>query len=330
VSPFTLVDADGVPRPSAVPGTLGGHGRSKVYGRLDCGGALSWIARGKYAEHRVFFADEATAIAAGFRPCGGCLRARYREWQAGAMTVRLRAPRPFDARHLVAFTAARAVPGLEEAGFAGPPRGEEGAASPPAGFYRRAGFALEIDEGGGTVSVEGDIAGGVRRARAMLDLRADPAAIEAALGEDPLLPRRPGMRSPGVYDAYETAIRAIVGQQISVAATRTILGRLHAEGLYPDRDALAAADPAALPMPLGRARALIEVARGRPLGEVKGVGPWTRDYVRMRTGDPDVLLATDLVVRRALGLDAAEIARRGEAWRPFRSYATHRLWSAPG
>ena len=313
MSPFTLLDARGVPRPSAVPGTLGGHRRSKVYGRLDCPGALRWIAKGHYVQHRVFFADEATAIAAGFRPCGHCLRARHAEWKAGAMTVRLDAPQPFDAGHLVAFMAARAVPGLEEV--------EDE-------VYRRPGFALSIDAGGGAVSVVGEIADGVRRARAMLDLDADPLAIEDALGDDPLLPKRPGLRSPGVYDALETAIRAIVGQQIPVVATRTILGRMHAAGLYPDRDALAAADPESLPMPGARARALIEVARGRPLDEIKGVGPWTRDFVRMRTGDPDVLLSTDLVVRRALGLDAREMARRGEAWRPFRSYATHRLWSA--
>lgn len=350
MSPFTLLDADGVPRPSATPGTLGGHRRSKVYGRLDCPGALRWIAKGHYVTHRVFFADEATAIAAGFRPCGTCLRARHAEWKAGAMTVRLDARAPFDAEHLVAFMAARAVPGLEEAGFAGPSRGEgeplpegggfagrsrgEGEPLPQGavavGFYRRDGFSLDVDGRGGSVTVVGDIADGVRRARAMLDLDAVPEAIERVLGDDRRLPRTPGMRSPGVYDAYETAIRAIVGQQISVAGTRTILGRMHAAGLYPQREALASVDPTTLPMPRGRAQALIEVAKGRPLDEVKGVGPWTRDYVRMRTGDPDVLLSTDLIVRRALGLSAREIARAGEAWRPFRSYATHRLWSGAG
>ena len=315
MSPFTLVDAHGVPRPSDVPGTLGGHRRSKVYGRLDCPGALRWIAKGHYVRHRVFFADEATALAAGFRPCGHCLRARHREFRAGAMQVRLDARQPFDVGHLTTFLRARTVPGLEQM------QGDT---------FVRAGFSLAIDAGGATLTARGDVQDLVRRARAMLDLDADPEWIEAALGGDDLLPRRPGMRSPGAYDAYEVAIRAIVGQQITVAGTRTILGRMHERGLYPDRDALAAADPATLPMPLARARALQAVARGEPLDASKGVGPWTRDYVRMRTGDPDVLLATDLVVRKALGLDAREIARRGEAWRPFRSYATHRLWSMAG
>ena len=80
---YTLLDGDGRPRRSSTPGTLGGHRRSKIYGRLDCPTALRWIAKGQYVQHRVFFADEQTAIAAGYRPCGHCLRAKYREWLAG-------------------------------------------------------------------------------------------------------------------------------------------------------------------------------------------------------------------------------------------------------
>ncbi|CAA9487913.1 MAG: ADA regulatory protein [uncultured Solirubrobacteraceae bacterium] len=312
---YTLVGADGVARPSSTPGTLGGHRTSKVYGRLDCPGALSWIARGKYVQHRVFFADEATALAAGFRPCGTCIRARYAEHKRGEMTVRLDAKQPFDWAHLAAFFVARTVPGLETM------EGET---------YRRSGFELTIDPQGGSVTASGDIADRVRRARRMLDLDAEPQAIENALADEPLLPTRPGMRSPGVFDEYETKVRAIVGQQISVAGTRTILGRMHEQGLFPDKNGLANADPSQLPMPRHRANALIALASGEPFDEIKGVGPWTRDYVRMRTGDPDVLLATDLVVRRALNLKPKEIERRGEAWRPFRSYATHRLWSATG
>jgi methylphosphotriester-DNA--protein-cysteine methyltransferase len=79
---FTLVGPDGVQYASEVPGTLGGHARTRVYGRLDCPVALSWIRRGSSMPHRVFFADEATAIAAGYRPCGACMRAEYREWKA--------------------------------------------------------------------------------------------------------------------------------------------------------------------------------------------------------------------------------------------------------
>jgi methylphosphotriester-DNA--protein-cysteine methyltransferase len=79
---YTLIGADGLPYPSSTPGTLGGHNRTKVYGRLDCPVALSLIARGRnLVEHRVFFADEETAIAAGYRPCGACMRDAYRAWK---------------------------------------------------------------------------------------------------------------------------------------------------------------------------------------------------------------------------------------------------------
>ena len=81
---FRLIGADGRPYDSAKKGTLGGHKRSKIYGRLDCPGALRAIKRGNtYQQSRVFFADEATAIAAGFRPCAVCLRDAYKAWRAG-------------------------------------------------------------------------------------------------------------------------------------------------------------------------------------------------------------------------------------------------------
>lgn len=88
---WRLIGADGAPYESAEPGTLGGHRRSKIYGRLDCRAAERWIARGHYVRHRVFFRDEATAIAAGYRPCAGCLPERYAEWKAD--------PAQFRARH---------------------------------------------------------------------------------------------------------------------------------------------------------------------------------------------------------------------------------------
>ena len=80
---YRLIGPDGADVLSPTPGTLGGHRRSKVYGRLDCPGALRWIARGHYVRHRVFFADEETAIAAGFRPCAVCLPEAYAVWKAG-------------------------------------------------------------------------------------------------------------------------------------------------------------------------------------------------------------------------------------------------------
>jgi methylphosphotriester-DNA--protein-cysteine methyltransferase len=80
--PYRLIGAGGVEFLSPVEGTLGGHRRNRIYGRLDCAGALRWIARGHYVKQRVFFADEATAVAAGYRPCARCLPAEYAAWRA--------------------------------------------------------------------------------------------------------------------------------------------------------------------------------------------------------------------------------------------------------
>ncbi|MGW0905254.1 Ada metal-binding domain-containing protein [Streptomyces sp. NPDC002853] len=79
---YRLCGPDGKPYPSDTPGTLGGHRRARLYGRLDCPSALRAVARGPYATHRVFFPDEATAIAAGYRPCAVCLPAQYARWRA--------------------------------------------------------------------------------------------------------------------------------------------------------------------------------------------------------------------------------------------------------
>lgn len=81
---YTLTGPDGEPYESPTPGTLGGHRRGKLYGRLDCPTALRAIARGDYARHRVFFPDEATAIAAGYRPCATCLPEKYQAWKQGS------------------------------------------------------------------------------------------------------------------------------------------------------------------------------------------------------------------------------------------------------
>jgi methylphosphotriester-DNA--protein-cysteine methyltransferase len=78
---FTLTGADGVSYPSSTPGTLGGHRNARLYGRLDCPSALRAIARGGYVQNRVFFADEATAVAAGYRPCAVCLPKEYQAWK---------------------------------------------------------------------------------------------------------------------------------------------------------------------------------------------------------------------------------------------------------
>jgi methylphosphotriester-DNA--protein-cysteine methyltransferase len=81
MSHYKLIGKDGTPYVSATPGTLGGHKATRIYGRLDCPSALRALANGGYVTHRVFFADEATAVAAGYRPCARCLPERYRDWK---------------------------------------------------------------------------------------------------------------------------------------------------------------------------------------------------------------------------------------------------------
>jgi methylphosphotriester-DNA--protein-cysteine methyltransferase len=81
VKQYRLIGADGGEFLSPTPGTLGGHRKNKLYGRLDCPSALRWLAKGHIVKHRVFFADEATAIAAGYRPCAVCMRDEYRRWK---------------------------------------------------------------------------------------------------------------------------------------------------------------------------------------------------------------------------------------------------------
>jgi AraC family transcriptional regulator of adaptative response / DNA-3-methyladenine glycosylase II len=315
---YTLIGADAKPYASRTPGTLGGHRRNKGYGRLDCPAALRWIAKGHYVRHRVFFADEPTALAAGYRPCATCLPERYAAWKAGRMEVELRPRAPFDADHLLGFLAARAVPHVEVV---------------ERRVYRRADVELELGRRRVVARLAGDVHDGVRRVRRVLDLDADMSAVRRVLG--PLAAARPGIRNVGAFDAEEIAIRAVVGQQVSVAGARTVLGRLAerygervdgGDGVtrrFPRASAMAGET---LPMPRSRARALAALATAdfARLTEVPGIGPWTADYVRMRLGDPDVLLATDLVVRRALERRGTD----GDEWRPCRSYATHQLWAS--
>ena len=205
-------------------------------------------------------------------------------------------------------------------------------------------------------------------ARRVFDLAADPALIGAALRPDPLLGplvrRRPGLRVPGAWDAFECAVRAVLGQQVSVA------GRPHARHagssrgpgrrsrgrsdglthLFPSPAAVAGADLSGLGLTSARSRALKAlahaVADGRldlraPADEVvaglvalPGIGDWTAQYVALRAlGEPDAFPAADLVLRRAAAgggppLTARALAARAEAWRPWRGYAVFHLWGA--
>ncbi len=200
----------------------------------------------------------------------------------------------------------------------------------------------------------------VTRVRQIFDLGADPALISGHLGGDPLLARpllrHPGIRTPGAWDGFELAVRAILGQQISVAAASTIAGRLaslfgtapwppHPQRLFPSPRQLARAEIERAGVVRARAEAIRQLALQAESGDIvlspsveaqalsrirriPGVGEWTAEYVAMRAcGEPDAWPSGDLVLRRAASVRTArELERRAEAWRPWRSYAVMLLW----
>jgi AraC family transcriptional regulator, regulatory protein of adaptative response / DNA-3-methyladenine glycosylase II len=207
----------------------------------------------------------------------------------------------------------------------------------------------------------------VSRARRMFDLDADPMAIAAALRGDPLLAplvrRHPGVRVPGAWSGYELGVRAILGQQVSVAAATTLAGRLveafgrRVDGedgdrtpthLFPTAEVVADAPVERVGLPTARARAIRgfadAVAAGRvsfgvdadpadvrrALRSLPGIGDWTAEYIALRAlGDPDAFPSSDLGLLRAAGLSSPRaLAERAEAWRPWRAYAAIHLWEA--
>jgi len=184
----------------------------------------------------------------------------------------------------------------------------------------------------------------MERARRLFDVDANPRAIHAVLANDkllaPRLRKRPGVRVPGAWDPFELAVRAIVGQQVSVAGARTILGRIAAaHGFVPE--VLAEVMLGGMPRKraetirlLARAVANREIVLERgslgALTSIPGIGPWTAQYIAMRLGEPDAFPAGDLILRRNAGdLTERELLRRAEAWRPFRAYGAMLLWTTP-
>jgi AraC family transcriptional regulator of adaptative response / DNA-3-methyladenine glycosylase II len=277
--------------------------------------------------------------------------------EAGVIRLRLPYREPHDVDFTLDFLGAHAVPGLEryESGtFTRVLRAPNG---PALVSVARGDGALDC-----TVRLHEtrDLVTVVARMRRQFDLDADPVATDAALGADPalapLLLKRPGLRAPGSVDGFETAVRTVIGQQISVRGARTVLGRIvsdHGETafdgddwrLFPSAEAFAELDPAQLPMPRARARTVgalaaatssgLELDPGADRDDVRarllampGIGPWTADYLRMRTmADPDVLLASDLVVRRAADDLGVDLTGGRPDWAPWRTYATYHLWA---
>jgi len=284
----------------------------------------------------------------------------------GELRLRVATRAPFAVGELWRTLARRAVPGVESVGD---------------GCFRRAvrlarGHArlhLAADEGSLTVGIRlddlRDLPAAVARVRRLVDADADPVAVDALLGADPVLApavrRRPGLRALGAVDPEEAALRIVLGQQVSTAAARTLAGRLVAEhgGAVPDGDPgadrcfptpaeLAGVDPDRLPLPRARARTLVGLAAAIEAGAVRldagadrdatraalaalpGIGPWTTELVVQRClGDPDVLVPDDAAVRAGLavlGHRSTPLAELAPAWRPWASYAVAHLWAVAG
>ena len=288
----------------------------------------------------------------------GRARPTVHESDGVTLTLRLPARAPFDGPGLMRHFADHAVSGLEVmAGEA---------------FERR----IRLPNGAASVSLRldgpaavlctarleslADVATLVARVRRMFDLDADSLAIDSALGIDgdlaPLVAASPGIRIPGSLDTEETLFRTLVGQQISVAAARTVLGRLTEElgtdGLFPTAAEFAANGRQVLRGPASRINTVVRVAESLATGELHldvgmpvdeftarltalpGIGPWTAGYLAMRVlGSPDIMLSSDLVMVQsaaALGIasSARELTVAGARWAPWRSYAGLHLWRA--
>lgn len=280
--------------------------------------------------------------------------ALIRPWVA---TLPFTAPYAWDP--MLGYLVKRAIPGVE-------------AVSDTA--YRR---SVMIDDAAAILDVRLDAGGEslavscsrpcdchIGRLRRQFDLDADSAAIDRHLAADPLLApsvaRNPGLRVPGAWNPFELAVRAMVGQQVSVAGATTVTGRIarrfgtpleNGDGdlryLFPTPQQLAEADMASLGMPGKRALAIKGLAKAVADGDIAldgadgldnaveqlcalpGIGPWTANYIAMRAlGEPDAFPAGDLGLQRAAAADAGELTAMAEKWRPWRAYAALHLWSS--
>ncbi len=299
------------------------------------------------------------------------LRRREPAQGGDTLTLRLAYRPPYDFAATLDFLRTRALPGVEVVDADAYLRviaplgdGEPGAWLRVARWAGNS-HALQLQLHGAPPSRLLEIVGRVRR---MFDLDADPRTIATALSASPrlrpLLRRHPGLRVPGGWDGFEIAMRAVIGQQVSVAGARTVAARLAqrfgeplattpAPGLthlFPSPQALADADLADIGLTRARAQTLRTVARAVIDGQVDfrrestlddfvarwtalpGIGPWTAHYIAMRAlGHPDAFPADDLVLQRALPGDGSRLSGRAldaqsQAWRPWRAYAAIHLW----
>jgi AraC family transcriptional regulator of adaptative response / DNA-3-methyladenine glycosylase II len=280
---------------------------------------------------------------------------------ANQYLFRLRFRRPFHWDDMLAFLAMRATPGVEAV--------ENGCYRRTISLHGQCGwFEVALDNANDALIARVQFANPrslfciVERIRAMFDLNADWTAIAKSLRGDPQLAQRiraePGLRVPGCWNGFELAVRAILGQQVSVKGATTLAGRiakslgepLDAGGglthLFPTSEALAELKLDNPGMPTARAETIRTLARAvregrisfeehvdsnellRHLCEIPGIGKWTAQYVAMRAlGEPDAFPSGDLGLLRALKLDNfRKLEQRAESWRPWRAYAAMYLW----
>nr|WP_298131222.1 DNA-3-methyladenine glycosylase 2 [uncultured Pseudoxanthomonas sp.] len=283
------------------------------------------------------------------------------------VTLRLGYRPPYDLAAMLDFLRGRALPGVEvvdERSY----RRVIGTTEAP-GWLRVSAWgdgahALRLElQGAAPVQLLGI----VQRLRRMFDLDADPHVIAQALGHDarlrPLLDARPGLRLPSGWDGFEIAVRAVIGQQVSVAAARTLTARLAQRygtplaipfdgltHLFPTPDRLVDADLTTIGLTRARADTIRGLSRALLEGRVDfnpertledftarwvalpGIGPWTAHYMALRAlGHPDAFPADDLVLQKAVPTDgvrmtAKALTARAEAWRPWRAYAVIHVW----
>jgi len=311
-----------------------------------------------------------TAFREEYRMAPRDLRKRDAPPSHEIMTLRLGYRPPYDFAAMLDFLRGRALPGVEAVNGHGYSRVIGTGAAP--GWLRVSAWdgkdphALKLELHG---AAPAELLGIVHRLRRMFDLDADPQAIAHALEGDarlrPLLRERPGLRLPSGWEGFEIAVRAVIGQQVSVAAARTLTARLAQRygtalatpfgaltQMFPTPDAIADVDLTEIGLTRARAATIRGLARAVIEGRVDfnpewtlddftarwvalpGIGPWTAHYMALRAlGHPDAFPADDLVLQKAVPTDgtrmtAKALTARAEAWRPWRAYAVIHVWKA--
>jgi AraC family transcriptional regulator of adaptative response / DNA-3-methyladenine glycosylase II len=287
---------------------------------------------------------------------------------AGGLRCQLEFRPPLAWEKLLAYLRLRAIPGVE---------------SVDATHYRRtvaiddhqgwiavslaaSGVALDVEMSQSLAPVIGAV---IVRVKQLFDLSAAPDAVSASLSQDSILKvavrRLPGLRVPGAFDGFELAVRAVLGQQVSVKAATTMAGRwartfgaeiatpyVELNRLTPAArrlEEVSADEIASLGIIGGRSRCIAALAKAvrertvvlgsaadiesqiEGLMRLPGIGPWTAQYIAMRALRwPDAFPGTDLMLLRAARLNAKQLHARAESWRPWRAYATHYLWQSLG